>query len=353
MTNVCKVHGNTSECVSSELAKLKIAVALVVIRSKPADQNVKDFVHNLVFFQQDKEQRWKAEYHRLKQEVLQLRQQQLLFSINTRLSSHSSEDFRIRPNPHDSQPVLTPPDSQSDSQPNTTLALPTLAPNIPENDKADADHMTFLRAYFYLDHQLRLNRQPPPLIGLNNEILEKDVVRQSVLSVLQHVDSNTPKEQSDFSRCLDSFRVCVRLLDSHGKWSQSMLNKFIELSSCWLKRVMQGDNVLRYNALLDILADSNGMAVLLAETVVKAIAESHERMNEWEWDGVELIPRPVLTHFFASSYYFLLLEKTIPRMGSSDRSRFQTVLSHVGQRVHINFPLFAASMMRLAHQLGN
>lgn len=54
MTNVCKVHGNTSECVSSELAKLKIAVALVVIRSKPADQNAKDFVHNLVFFQQDK-----------------------------------------------------------------------------------------------------------------------------------------------------------------------------------------------------------------------------------------------------------------------------------------------------------
>lgn len=54
MTNVCKVHGNTLECVSCQLAKLKIAVALVVIRNKPADQNIKDFVHNLVFFQQDR-----------------------------------------------------------------------------------------------------------------------------------------------------------------------------------------------------------------------------------------------------------------------------------------------------------
>lgn len=130
MTNVCRVHGSTSECVSSQFAKLKIAVALVVIRDKPAGQNVKDFVNNLISFHQDKvgsfcnelilkalyclfficifewqnkqlyifllkDQRWKAEYHRLKQEVLQLRQQQLLFAINSRLNSQSSGKTRV------------------------------------------------------------------------------------------------------------------------------------------------------------------------------------------------------------------------------------------------------------------
>jgi hypothetical protein len=54
MTQVCKVHGNTSECISSQFAKLKIAVALVVIRDKPAGQNVKDFVNNLILFHQNK-----------------------------------------------------------------------------------------------------------------------------------------------------------------------------------------------------------------------------------------------------------------------------------------------------------
>lgn len=54
MTDVCRVHGSTSECVSSQFAKLKIAVALVVIRDKPAGQNVKDFVNNLILFHQDK-----------------------------------------------------------------------------------------------------------------------------------------------------------------------------------------------------------------------------------------------------------------------------------------------------------
>ena len=53
MTNVCKVHGSTSECVSSQLAKLKVAVALVVIRDKPTGQSAKDFVSNLIFFHHD------------------------------------------------------------------------------------------------------------------------------------------------------------------------------------------------------------------------------------------------------------------------------------------------------------
>ena len=54
MKNSCVVHGSNSECISSLLAKLKIAVALVVIRNKPSGQSTKDFVHNLVFFHHDK-----------------------------------------------------------------------------------------------------------------------------------------------------------------------------------------------------------------------------------------------------------------------------------------------------------
>ncbi|XP_046446566.1 uncharacterized protein LOC124195924 isoform X2 [Daphnia pulex] len=362
MTNVCRVHGSTSECVSSQFAKLKIAVALVVIRDKPAGQNVKDFVNNLISFHQDKDQRWKAEYHRLKQEVLQLRQQQLLFAINSRLNSQSSDDVSRRDNRH-SRSLLTPPDSQSDSQPETTVALlpatleTSSSSSSSPGDVEDVDRMEFLRAYFYLEHQLRSSRPTPAAISSSsningNEILEKDVIRQSVLSVLQHVELCAPKEQCDFSKCLDSLRVCVRLLDAHDKWSQPVRAKFIELSSSWLQRVNHGDSVLRHYALLEILADSDGMAVQLAGSLVKSIAESQQRMNEWEWDGTELIPRPVLAHFSSASYYFLLLEKTIPRMAPSDKSRFVTSLSHVEQRVHLNFPLFAASMMRLAHQLA-
>lgn len=279
----------------------------------------------------------------------------------------TADDVSRRDNRH-SRSLLTPPDSQSDSQPETTVALlPAILETTSSSsssspgDVEDVDRMEFLRAYFYLEHQLRSSRPTPATISSSssssningNEILEKDVIRQSVLSVLQHVELCAPKEQCDFSKCLDSLRVCVRLLDAHDKWSQPVRAKFIELSSSWLQRVNHGDSVLRHYALLEILADSDGMAVQLAGSLVKSIAESQQRMNEWEWDGTELlIPRPVLAHFSSASYYFLLLEKTIPRMAPSDKSRFVTSLSHVEQRVHLNFPLFAASMMRLTHQLA-
>ena len=256
-----------------------------------------------------------------------------------------------RPYPHHSQTILTPPNSQSDSQqPCTTLSLPLTTYSSPGDDEAeDNERMEFLRAYFYLEHHLRLSRPS----SYNNELVEKDVVHQSVMSVLQHVDRNTPKERSDFPKCLDSFRVCVGLLDRHSKWSPPIREKFVELSLSWLQRLAEGDCVLKYYALLEILAESDGMAAQLAGTLVKSIAESQQRINEWEWDGMELIPRPVMSHFSVASYYFLLLEKTIPRMASADKSRFVTVLSHVEKRVHLNFPLFAASMMRLAHQLAS
>lgn len=252
--------------------------------------------------------------------------------------------------------LLTPPDSQQSlsSQPNgrtscTTLALLPATSN--KTDQAtDVNRMEFLQAFFYLEHHLRLSRSPG-MVG--NNLLENDVVRQSVLSVLQHVERNASKENSDFTKCLDSLRICVQLLDRHDKWSRAIRDKLTELSSSWLLRVTQGDNVLKHYALLQILADSNGMAVLLADILVKAIIESQERISQWEWDGMELVPRTVLVHFFSASYYILLLEKTIPRMAPSDKTRFVSVLSHIEQRVHLNFPLFAASMMRLSHQLAN
>lgn len=257
-------------------------------------------------------------------------------------------DTIISPDPHHSQAILTPPDSQSDSQQLcTTLSPPSTSFSNGADD--DGDRMEFLRAYFYLEHQLRLSRPP----STNNEILEKDVVRQSIMSILQHVDRYVSKDRSDFPKCLDSLRVCVRLLDRHNKWSPPIRHKFIELYSSWLQHVTEGDSVLKHYALLEILADSDGMAVQLAGTLVKSIAESQQRINEWEWDGMELIPRPVMSHFSIASYYFLLLEKTIPRMAPADKSRFVTVLSHVEKRVHLNFPLFAASMMRLSHQLAD
>lgn len=212
--------------------------------------------------------------------------------------------------------------------------------------------MEFLRAYFYLEHQLRLSRSPSNNMRCTN-ILENDVVRQSVLSVLQHIEREASKDKSDFPKCLDSLHVCVQLLDRHDKWSPAIQEKFTELSSCWLERVAQGDSVLKHYSLLQTLVDSNGMAVQLAAILVKSIAESQQRIKEWEWDGTELIPLPVLAHFSNASYYILLLEKTFSRLAPSDKTRFVTVLSHVEQRVHLNFPLFAASLMRLAQQLAN
>lgn len=252
--------------------------------------------------------------------------------------------------------LLTPPDSQQSlsSQPNSSTHCTALA-LLPSTSKktdqvADVNRMEFLQAFFYLEHHLRLSRSPTTV---GNNILENDVVRQSVLSVLQHVERNATKENSDFSKCLDMLRICVQLLDRHNKWSPAIRDKFTELSSSWLQRVTQGDNVLKHYALLETLADSDGMAVLLAGILVKAIVESRQRISEWEWGGMELIPRTVLAHFFSASYYILLLEKTIPRMAPSDKTRFVSALSHIEQPVHLNFPLFAASMMRLSHQLAN
>lgn len=52
-----ETHSNTHgcpQCISSQLSKLKIAVALVVLRNKPVEQDIKTFVENLTVFHQDR-----------------------------------------------------------------------------------------------------------------------------------------------------------------------------------------------------------------------------------------------------------------------------------------------------------
>lgn len=50
----CKVHESCEECVLSQMSKLQIAVALVVLRDKPNGQSAKDFATSLRIFQQTK-----------------------------------------------------------------------------------------------------------------------------------------------------------------------------------------------------------------------------------------------------------------------------------------------------------
>ena len=111
MTRACTVHKNTDVCVSSQLSRVKIAIAFALIRIKPANQNVREFITNLQSFYHDKvssfyssylktncvlrwnlryvngllfyrqENRWKSEYFRLKNEMLQVRQHQVLSGL--------------------------------------------------------------------------------------------------------------------------------------------------------------------------------------------------------------------------------------------------------------------------------
>ena len=53
-TQVCTVHRNSDKCASSQLSRLEIAIAFALIRLKPANQNLREFVTNLQSFYRDK-----------------------------------------------------------------------------------------------------------------------------------------------------------------------------------------------------------------------------------------------------------------------------------------------------------
>lgn len=254
--------------------------------------------------------------------------------------------------PDHSLELLTPPDSQQSFDSSEILSIDEQIPTSRKpDDEADIDRTKFFRAYFYLEHHFRLNRPIEESTNCSN-VLENDVICKSVLSVLQHVDRTSTKEYSDFQKCRQSLQICVRMLDRHNKWSAGIRERFGELFSSWLQRVKQKaiTNVFEHYALLETIVDSDGMAVKAADILVNSIVESQQVISEWDWNGKELIPQNILADFSNASYSVLLLEKTIPRLTPTDKVRFMPVLSHIETRVHLNFPLFAASIMRLAHQ---
>ena len=200
--------------------------------------------------------------------------------------------------------------------------------------------MAFLRAVFYIEHELRCR----PTDSLN-----ESVIRQSVLSVIQHID-RCIESHSDLTQCFESLRMCVHLLDSQANWPRSVSKRLTEAVYKWLQLVNRGHNAGKYFTLLQIVTESN-LAPDLAEMIVKRITDLQQMFKEWRFDG-GLIPRPILYDFMNSSYFFLLFEKTIPRLSVLARKRHFATFSDTNSNVKLHFPLFAASMMRCAHKLN-
>ena len=202
------------------------------------------------------------------------------------------------------------------------------------------DSMAFLRAYFYMEHQLRCRPTDP---------LSENTIHQSVLSVLQRIDRNADSD-CDLTQCFESLRMCIRLLDTQTNWPKKISERFTEAVCKWLQSVNHGRNVGKYFALLQIVTESN-LAPVLADLIVKRIINSQQMLKEWRFDG-GLIPRPILYSFMNSSHFFVLFEKTIPRLSVSARKKHSATFSDINSNVQLHFPLFAASMMRCADELN-
>ena len=221
---------------------------------------------------------------------------------------------------------LTPPDSQS-----RDVSLDLQDQN---------EQVLFLRAYFYLEHQLRA--QP--------EFLEDDVIQQSISTVLRHVDGSIRRNRIDSVKCMESFHNCVRLLDTHHKWNVSILShRFTEMAARWLHSIRSSDQSGAYCSLLQILADSD-FAARLGPLVVEQIARMQTSISSWQSPDA-LIPRKIADDFMASSYYFTLLETLIPRLSGAEKQSHVTLLPPIDDGVQVHFPLFAASLMKCVDAL--
>ena len=221
-----------------------------------------------------------------------------------------------------------------------TLTPPNTQKEATKLTNGTDDSMAFLRAYFHMEHQLRCWPTDP---------LSENVVRRSVLSVLQRIDRSV-ESCSDLAQCFESLRMCVRLLDSQVNWPRSVSDRFTEAVCRWLQSVNRGRNAEKYFTLLQIVTESN-LAPVLADLIVKRISNSQQILKEWHFDG-GLIPRPILHDFMNSSHFFLLFEKTIPRLSMPARRKHLATFSDINSNVQLHFPLFAASMMHCAHELN-
>lgn len=246
--------------------------------------------------------------------------------------------------------VLTPPNSQTDSQVEETCsALALHQPASSSHFRVDNDlTLDFLRAFFYLEHQLKMS---PALAG-QHRIETNDVLAKSVLAVLRFIDTDLRRAgRADFSQCLDGLHVCVQLLDRQTCWNPAVSERLALLLPAWLDS-MAGDGLIRSFSLLHILAGSSGMAGRLADELLKRISDSLRTFNSWEWDGAVTMPQSLLSHFAQTAYHLLLLERTIDRLAVSDKKRFVSSLPPLEARVYLHFPLLAASVMRLTHLLA-
>ena len=193
-------------------------------------------------------------------------------------------------------------------------------------------------------------------------MLENEVIRQSVLAVVRHVDRSLETNSYStiyFPQCLESLNLCIRLLDQHSRWSQTLRDTFAQLADKWLQFLLAAvDNidVMKSLALLQIVADSNGMAPRLVEWLLKKVTQCQEKLNEWQGARNELVPDQLLASFADASYLFVLLETAVARLAPAERNRFLLVPSQlpaVEPRVSLHFPLFALSLMRLESQLAH
>lgn len=238
-------------------------------------------------------------------------------------------------------PMLTPPNSQS-----TSSDISELNEN---KDDQGADQMDFLRAYFFLEHQLR---NP----SSTDNMLENDAVRKSICSILDQVNFSLNRNSVDFPRCLEGLRLCVRLLERHSKWIPVVPDIFYRPCTSWLQSILLNCNnsddsyTLKVFTLLQILVGSSILAPLISESLLKLMAES--QIHLMDWDVTKFLPQILVNILSGTSYLVLLMEKALPRLSSTDRKRLLGLFPHIEPRIQQNFPLLASSLIRLQTRLS-
>ena len=247
--------------------------------------------------------------------------------------------------------LLTPPSSQPlDTEP--VLPLPyhqEIMPAISSFGKTEANS-EFLRAFFYLEHRLRAERQADDRIG---ETRENDVVSRSVFAVLRHVRQGIDSNDATFKTYRDGLQICLQFLDHQSTWTAAIRDELTDITGQWLDSLHNGSHTKKAFTLLIILAESHGMAIALADFLANRMTESQKNLSAWKWDGHNFLPETILRHFCSASYYLLLFEKTIPQLPSNVKSRLIDMLSNIEPRVHNNFPLFSLSILHLVSLLSS
>lgn len=246
---------------------------------------------------------------------------------------------------------LTPPDSQLLSTYQRNCMVMSIS-SIPNGDDEDAMGIKFLRAYFFLEHQLRRRSS---VASAGTFVLENDVVRQSVGAILGYVERSLRRNPTDFHHCLESLRLCVKLLDHHStsdvqkQWFTAVRDAFVRTSTKCLQSFEHG-GMQKPFALLQILAGSTTLAPQLAESLLKLLSES--LLILMDWDLSQLLPESILDVLSRVSYYVLLIEKALPRLSPGNRKRLIHLYPDVHPTIRVHFPLLASSLIRLQAQLA-